>query len=294
MHIGERIRELRISKLMTQSELAGKGITRNMLSCIENGSANPSLSTILYIAKRLGVPAGFLLAEEGDEIVYRKMSNLSNIKRAYTAGDYRGCRNLCFSGCPKPDDEISLLLAVCDEKIAEEEFFNGRLHSSCRFFDEALNYAEKTVYPTEEIQAEAKVFFHYMERISSTLYSDVLDISQDLSVTSNSVFSHYNNALDALDGGDPSAADDFLAKVPSDAFWHRHIQIRKMILQGEYKASIKLLLELLHAEIPLTPINLYIVLCELENCYREIEDFKEAYRYANEKIALLEQLLKEI
>ena len=67
-----------------------------------------------------------------------------------------------------------------------------------------------------------------------------------------------------------------------------------MILQGEHKASIKLLLELLHAEIPLNPINLYIVLCELENCYREIEDFKEAYRYANEKIALLEQLLKEI
>lgn len=293
MHIGERIRELRISKLMTQSELAGKGITRNMLSCIENGSANPSLSTILYIAKRLGVPAGFLLAEEGDEIVYRKMSNLSNIKRAYTAGDYLGCRNLCFSGCPKPDDEISLLLAACDEKIAEEEFFNGRLHSSCRFFDEALNYAEKTVYPTDEIRAEAKVFFHYMERISSTLYSDVLDASQDLPVTSNSEFSHYNRALDALDSGDYSVADDFLTAVSSDNFWHKHIQIRIMILQGEYKASIKLLLDLLHAEIPLNPINLHIVLCELENCYREIEDFKEAYRYANEKIALLEQLLKE-
>ena len=73
MNIGERIKELRISKLMTQSELAGDRITRNMLSCIENGSANPSISTVLYIASRLGVPAGFLLAEEGDEIVYRKM-----------------------------------------------------------------------------------------------------------------------------------------------------------------------------------------------------------------------------
>ncbi len=294
MHIGERIRELRVSKLMTQSELAGKGITRNMLSCIENGSANPSLSTILYIAKRLGVPAGFLLAEEGDEIVYRKMSNLSNIKRAYTAGDYRGCRSLCFSGCPKPDDEISLLLASCDEKIAEEEFFNGRLHSSCRFFDEALNYAEKTVYPTQHIEAEARVFFHYMERISSTLYSDVLDMTKELSVTSTSVFSYYNDTLDALDNGDPSSADGFLSAISPDVFWHKHIGIRKMILQGEHKASIKLLLELLHDSVSLNPINLYIVLCELENCYREIEDFKEAYRYANEKIALLEQLLKEI
>ena len=70
MNIGEKIRELRTAKLMTQSELAGSQITRNMLSCIENGTANPSLQTILYIASRLNVPAGFLLAEEGDEIVY--------------------------------------------------------------------------------------------------------------------------------------------------------------------------------------------------------------------------------
>ena len=64
MNIGERIRELRISKLMTQADLAGDRITRNMLSCIENGSANPSLSTIVYIAGRLGVPAGCLLNKE--------------------------------------------------------------------------------------------------------------------------------------------------------------------------------------------------------------------------------------
>ena len=41
--IGEKIKALRISKRMTQSELAGDQITRNMLSLIENGSALPSL-----------------------------------------------------------------------------------------------------------------------------------------------------------------------------------------------------------------------------------------------------------
>lgn len=72
MNIGERIRALRNAKMMTQTELAGKQITRNMLSRIENGSALPSLSTIMYLAARLGVPAGFLLAEEGDEFYYKK------------------------------------------------------------------------------------------------------------------------------------------------------------------------------------------------------------------------------
>ena len=175
MNIGERIRELRISKLMTQADLAGDRITRNMLSCIENGSANPSLSTIVYIAGRLGVPAGFLLAEQGDEMAYRKMSNLSNIKKAYTTGDVQSCRSLCLSGCPEPDDEISLLLANCDLGIAVDEFWSGKLRSSCRFFDEALSYAEKTIYSTDAIEAEIRVYFRFMERISHTLYSDLLD-----------------------------------------------------------------------------------------------------------------------
>ena len=43
MNIGKKIKKLRTSKLMTQSELAGSEITRNMLSRIENDAASPSL-----------------------------------------------------------------------------------------------------------------------------------------------------------------------------------------------------------------------------------------------------------
>ena len=39
LNIGEKIRQLRISKLMTQADLAGDQITRNMLSRVENGAA---------------------------------------------------------------------------------------------------------------------------------------------------------------------------------------------------------------------------------------------------------------
>ena len=46
MKIGEKIKKLRTAKLMTQSDLVGNEITRNMLSRIENGAANPSLETI--------------------------------------------------------------------------------------------------------------------------------------------------------------------------------------------------------------------------------------------------------
>ena len=40
---GRRIKEARISKKMTQSEVVGTFITRNMLSQIESGAAAPSL-----------------------------------------------------------------------------------------------------------------------------------------------------------------------------------------------------------------------------------------------------------
>lgn len=297
MNIGERIRELRISKLMTQADLAGDRITRNMLSCIENGSANPSLSTIVYIAGRLGVPAGFLLAEQGDEMAYRKMSNLSNIKKAYTTGDVQSCRSLCLSGCPEPDDEISLLLANCDAEIAAEEFWSGRLRSSCRFFDEALSYAEKTIYSTDAIEAEIRVYFRFMERISHTLYSDLLDEEKTLSVKSNSTVSRYLDALDALDNGDATIAQDLieqLSQTSKNSFFEANLQSKVLILQKNYKQAQKALLQLLQDdETPLNKIELYTVLGDLEVCCRESEDYKNAYRYASEKVELVEQLLKE-
>lgn len=293
MNIGERIRELRISKLMTQSELAGERITRNMLSCIENGSANPSLSTVLYIAGRLNVPAGFLLADAGDEIVYRKMGNLSNIKHAYTAGDLHGCRSLCVSACPEPDDEINLLLANCDVGIAKEEFWNGKLRSACRYFDEALGYAEKTIYPTDAVVAEAQIYFHYMERLSHTLYSDRLDEESELSLRSFSPFAAYVRAMDAMDVGNDAAVSEYLSEADEASFFALHIRIRLMMRAGDYKASGAALLQMLSGDTPLNRIELYAVLSELEICCRETEDFKGAYGYANEKLRLIEELLKE-
>lgn len=297
MNIGERIRELRISKLMTQADLAGDRITRNMLSCIENGSANPSLSTIVYIAGRLGVPAGFLLAEQGDEMAFRKMSNLSNIKKAYTTGDVQSCRSLCLSGCPEPDDEISLLLANCDLGIAVDEFWSGNLRSSCRFFDEALSYAEKTIYSTDAIEAEIRVYFRFMERISHTLYSDWLDEEKVLSVKSNTVLSQYLDALFALDNSDTSVAEqliDHLTDSSENSFFKAHLQSKLLIMAKNYKQAQKALQQLLHdSDMPLNKIELYTVLEDLEISCRENEDYKNAYRYASEKVELLEQLLQE-
>ena len=89
---GEKIKKLRTDKMMTQSELVGDQITRNMLSRIESDEANPSLSTLLYLAKRLNVPAGYLIADEDEDDVYSKAFVIRDIKRAYVSKNYRVCR----------------------------------------------------------------------------------------------------------------------------------------------------------------------------------------------------------
>ena len=66
MTLGQKIKAARLSKKITQSALAKEQITRNMLSAIENDKALPSLTTLKYIAKCLGVPQEYLLSEKED------------------------------------------------------------------------------------------------------------------------------------------------------------------------------------------------------------------------------------
>ncbi len=64
--IGQRIKEALLAKKMTQAEVVGDFITRNMLSQIESGSALPSMKTLAYLSSVLGIPLSVLMAEEAD------------------------------------------------------------------------------------------------------------------------------------------------------------------------------------------------------------------------------------
>lgn len=67
MTLGQKVREVRLNMKMTQKELAGDFITRNMLSQIENEQATPSMKTMEHIAKQLGKPIGYFLDENHED-----------------------------------------------------------------------------------------------------------------------------------------------------------------------------------------------------------------------------------
>ena len=53
MELGEKLRLARTGAGLSQRQLCGQEITRNMLSQIESGKAKPSMSTLQYLAARL-------------------------------------------------------------------------------------------------------------------------------------------------------------------------------------------------------------------------------------------------
>lgn len=63
MSLGSKIRELRISKGLTQSDLGSGLVTPSMISQIESDRANPSYKVLEAIAERLGEPLEYFLTD---------------------------------------------------------------------------------------------------------------------------------------------------------------------------------------------------------------------------------------
>lgn len=65
--IGDRIREIREARTLTQDQLAERsGISKGFLSDVENNKRNPSSEYVLKIANALGASIDYLL--RGDEV----------------------------------------------------------------------------------------------------------------------------------------------------------------------------------------------------------------------------------
>ena len=60
MELGKRLQQARLEAGLSQKQLCGDRITRNMLSQIEHGTAKPSMTTLQYLAERLGKSVGYL------------------------------------------------------------------------------------------------------------------------------------------------------------------------------------------------------------------------------------------
>lgn len=301
MDIGSKIKQLRTEKLMTQSELAGAEITRNMLSRIENGAALPSLGTVFYLAGRLGVPAGYLLSEGEEEFIYNKTAVMKNIRRAYTDGNFELCRDICLSSFNEFDDELELILTDCCLGVAEACMKEGRLHDTRDYLDEAIVHSANTMFNTVTQRNGIAVMFELLKEISPTLDSNETDTvtSDDLfhPAIFDSILCKYITVIlnedkyDAfIDDLSKNHTDNLSAK---DKLFILHLKARNLIQNKDYSAALKLLIETTDSDEAPPRLLLYLACSDMEICFREMNDYKGAYEFSQNKIEILEHMLAE-
>ncbi len=302
MNIGKKIKNLRTEKLMTQSELAGDVITRNMLSQIENGIAQPSLATVYYLSARLGVPAGYLLSEGEEEFLYNKTSVMKNIKRAYLDKNYELCREICVSSFDEYDDELEFILTDCCIGEAEYLIRSGRLYHARERLDEAMRHADKTIYSTVTQKNRARIMFYLLKSISPTLDSNEIDTDLSQSffnpVLFDDTFCRYISVLFGsldFDGLLPSELFNNCETLSErDRLYIDHIKARRFMQLGEHRRAAEILRSITDGDTVPERLLLFICCEDIEKCCKELEDYKGAYEFSNNRMEILEHMLVEI
>ena len=101
MELGEKILQARLALGLSQRQLCGDTITRNMLSRIEHGMAKPSMGTLQILAQRLGKPISYFLEEEADSEALDILRKLRQAEEALAEGKHRLAARLLEAMDPK-------------------------------------------------------------------------------------------------------------------------------------------------------------------------------------------------
>lgn len=154
MTLGQKIRAARIERGMTQKQLVGKYITRNMLSKIENDSATPSVRTLEYLAEQLKLDPGYFISGSH----YSNGSSpdgLDDMRAAYREGRYLDCIALLeASQASATTDEGYLLRSKASLAAAKEALAAGNIPAAKELADNADYYNKEGMYYSAETDAE--------------------------------------------------------------------------------------------------------------------------------------------
>ena len=154
MELGQRIKNARLESGLSQRQLCGDMVTRNMLSQIENGSARPSMDTLAYFAQRLGKPVSFFLEE--DTVTSPNQQIMEQARSAFREEDYQRVRST-LSEYQGPDAtfdwEKALLLALAALRLAEQAIGVNRIPYARNLLKEAMDAGETTPYYLAETES---------------------------------------------------------------------------------------------------------------------------------------------
>lgn len=173
--LGKKLKSARIAKKMTQSEVVGDFITRNMLSQIESGSATPSMKTLEYLAGVLEIPMERLVSDQEDYSAAPVTAMLSEIKKLLKEESYAEILEYEDS-TGMLGDEFHAIRSIAMLRLAEELSETRNIES----MQQALYYAKNAVqesmlgiYANESRCMQAQALITKVAQFLSNYYSDL-------------------------------------------------------------------------------------------------------------------------
>lgn len=260
MELGQRLRQARQEAGLSQRQVCGGEITRNMLSLIENGTARPSMDTLRYLAGRLGKPVSWFLEEES--VCSPNQAVMAAAREAFSAGDWeRSLKALTEYRRPDPvfDWEWGLLTAKCALELARRAVSQGRLPYARELLVRAGEAGVGTPYYGAELERQRLLLLAEAGQ-TVTLPEDDRELLA--------------RAWMALENGEPDRAGQYLdaAQDRTGARWN--FLRGRAWLEGERYAEAADCFRGAEPEYPREAA------AALERCCRELEDYKGAYEYA--------------
>ncbi|MBR2343367.1 MAG: helix-turn-helix transcriptional regulator [Clostridia bacterium] len=276
MTLGEKVKLARIKLKLTQAEVAGERITRNMLSCIERGRATPSIETLEYLAERLELPLPYLLSNGNDLFFFKKKERMPMIRSALEAKNY----TVAISHIMKiegKDDELSYILAQCYFELGVTAVKHGFLQSAVRNLSLARDFCERTIYDTRRFECMIPIYLAIAKNVSSPLLEfEPERFEEFMDETVSYEFYRYF----ILDFTYPFKHPQLKA----------HAEAKRLIKERKYSEALTVLsgIEETKSQFEHNSYIMFGVYSDLELCYKQLFDFENAYRYASKRISLME------
>ena len=155
MELGQRLRQARLEAGMSQRQLCGDVITRNMLSQIENGSAQPSMDTLRYLAEQLGKPMGYFLEEQAVTSPNQAVMARARAVFAEDPADALQILEEYRENDPVFDAEYHYLYALCAMGFGKKVLEQGRNAYALTLLEQAAVHGRQTPYYTGETERAA-------------------------------------------------------------------------------------------------------------------------------------------
>lgn len=258
MELGQRLKQARLEAGLSQRQLCGEEITRNMLSQIENGSARPSMDTLRYFATRLGKPMGYFLEEQA--VTSPNQQIMAQARQAFAQGQ-PVADILAQYQAPDSvfDPEYHLLYALSRMAQAKQALEEEKKQYAWSLLEDAAIHGSATPYYTQDNErARLVLCYEARPQMAKELEKELPDSSGEILLRAQAQTDPVlrGRLLDAFPDHDPR-----WHLLRADA-WFGEKNYAKAIFHYEQAPKTKQVYE------------------QLEACCRELEDYKGAYYYA--------------